>query len=72
MSEPSPTERKAASVDDLMVQRMEERRRQSQERRTEVKVVDVDRRRVCSFCFQRGDHRTAADCMRALERSAGR
>ena len=72
MSEPNPTEREAVSIDDLMVQRMEERRRQRQERRGDVKVVEVERRRVCGFCFQRGDHRTAADCMRALERGSSR
>jgi hypothetical protein len=29
----------------------------------------LDRRRICGYCYQRGDHPTAAHCMRALERT---
>jgi hypothetical protein len=68
MGDPKPSEREAAAIDDEMVRRIEQRRLERQERRRQSQPVDVERRQVCSFCFQRGDHRTAADCLRALER----
>jgi hypothetical protein len=60
----------ANAINDRMVQQMEERRRERQERRTRPPVSpSVERRRICGYCFQRGDHQTAAQCMRALERA---
>jgi hypothetical protein len=60
----------ANAVNDRMVQQMEQRRRERQERRTHrAGSPSVERRRICGYCFQRGDHQTAAQCMRALERA---
>lgn len=62
-------ERQADDVNDLMVQQMERRRQERHERRTQPRPPTVERRTICSYCFQRGDHPTAAHCMRALERA---
>lgn len=68
MTNGMPNEREANGINDLMVQQMEQRRRERQERRKALRPQTPERRRVCSFCFQEGDHPTAAHCRRALER----
>jgi hypothetical protein len=68
----SPTDADADAINDVMVRRMEERRAARQERRnTDARPTrpGSERRQTCSYCYQRGDHRNAADCRRALERS---
>jgi hypothetical protein len=60
--------RHAESVDDEMVRWMKERRQARPERRTAGQPRADERRRVCAFCYQPGDHPTAAHCLRALER----
>ena len=58
-------------ADDLMVRQMEERRRQKAERRapTPRTPTTPERRKICSYCFQPGDHQTPAQCLRALDYS---
>ena len=75
MSEPNlsanPSDRDADAINDQMVAAMEERRRGLPNRRASSATQKpmVDRRRICGYCYQRGDHPTAAHCMRALERT---
>ena len=73
----SLAERQAHTVNDEMVKQMNLRRQARPERRQRaasgvpaVSVVPAsgERRRVCGFCYQPGDHPTAAQCLRALER----
>jgi hypothetical protein len=70
MPELTPNEREADAINDQMVAAMEERRRGMPNRRTAsaTQKPQVDRRRICGYCYQRGDHPTPAHCMRALER----
>ena len=63
------SEREAAEINERMVQEMERRRQQRAERRQGSGPVTNERRKICAFCFQPGDHRTPAHCLRALERS---
>jgi hypothetical protein len=63
-------DREADAINDLMVQQMEQRRQERVERRTQSRSPTVERRTICSYCFQRGDHPTAAHCLRALERAS--
>lgn len=64
-----PTQQQADNTNDEMARRMEERRLSRPERRSGVsKPVTPERRLVCAYCFQRGDHPTPAHCLRALER----
>ncbi|MEP6915146.1 MAG: hypothetical protein ABJC89_05845 [Acidobacteriota bacterium] len=65
------TERQATSVNDEMVRQMELRRLAQPERRKRADNGGGrthERRRICSFCHQPGDHWTAAQCLRSLER----
>jgi hypothetical protein len=55
-------------ADDEMVRQMEARRQAQPERRKRAQPRVNDRRKCCSFCYQLGDHPTAAHCLRALER----
>jgi len=55
-------------ADDEMVRRMETRRQAQPERRKRAQRRVNERRKCCSFCYQPGDHPTAAHCLRALER----
>jgi hypothetical protein len=67
--ETDATNLNAENVDDEMVRWMEERRALRPERRSvRPSRPASERRRVCAFCYQPGDHPTAAHCMRALER----
>jgi hypothetical protein len=68
MDEDSRTQQDADAINEQMVQQIEERRRERPDRRQRTVPLAADRRRVCSYCFQPGDHPTAKDCLRALER----
>lgn len=56
----------ANAINEAMVRQIEERRKERPERRQRVTPVQRDRRALCSYCFQPGDHRTPAQCLRAL------
>jgi hypothetical protein len=63
-----------AAIDDRMAARIEQRRlatpnrrQQAHDRRDPTRDA-ADRRAICEYCFQAGDHPTPAHCMRALER----
>jgi hypothetical protein len=61
------------AVNAQMVRQMELRRQARPERRQRSAprsnaVVAHERRRVCGFCHQPGDHATPTQCLRALER----
>ena len=60
----------ADAINDEMVKQMELRRlaRPERRQRSAAQPAGGERRQVCSFCHQPGDHRTAAQCLRALER----
>ena len=60
----------ADAINDRMVQQMERRRRQQPERRQRVELTTPDRRALCGYCYQHGDHPTPVHCLRALERQA--
>jgi hypothetical protein len=70
MDERIATERQATSVNDEMVRQIELRRQAQPERRKRNSGFSgaQDRRRICAFCHQPGDHWTAAQCLRSLER----
>jgi hypothetical protein len=64
----SPEE--ADEINEAMVQAME-RRRQAQPERRQAGTTNtprIERRAICGYCFQPGDHPTPAFCLRALER----
>jgi hypothetical protein len=62
-------DREADAINDQMVAAMERRRGLPNRRESStVRQPSAERRRICGYCFQRGDHPTAAHCMRALER----
>lgn len=56
----------ANAINEAMVRQIEERRKERPERRQRATPVQRDRRALCSYCFQPGDHRTPAQCLRAL------
>jgi hypothetical protein len=68
MDEPHLSEQEANAINEQMVRQIEQRRRERQDRRKRTVTPSVERRVVCSYCFQRGDHPTPAHCLRALER----
>jgi hypothetical protein len=68
MDEPQLNEQEANAINEQMVRQIEQRRREKQDRRKQTVPPAVERRVVCSYCFQRGDHPTPAHCLRALER----
>jgi hypothetical protein len=69
MSDLTTRPRQGGSIDDAMVEAMEQRRLQRQERRqTGSMPPAIDRRKTCGYCFQQGDHASPAACLRALER----
>jgi hypothetical protein len=69
MAEPNHSEQEADAINDRMAAQIEERRRQLPNQRRQSTAPAVERRRICAYCYQRGDHPTAAHCMRALERA---
>jgi hypothetical protein len=68
MTDQRPGDQEAESVDDRMAAELERRRQQRPDRRRAARSVSSDRRRVCGYCYQSGDHRTVQQCLRALER----
>jgi hypothetical protein len=57
------------AANDQMVQQMDQRRgRRSERHVARTARVTIDRRSTCVYCYQPGNHRTPADCLRALER----
>lgn len=69
MNEPNVNDRDADAINDQMVAAMERRRGMPNRRESSTaRQPSAERRRICGYCFQRGDHPTAAHCMRALER----
>ena len=68
MDEPQLNAQEADAINERMVQQIEQRRQQRQERRQRSVAPAVERRVICAYCFQRGDHPTPAHCLRALER----
>jgi hypothetical protein len=69
MNEPNLNDREADAINDQMVAAMERRRGMPNRRQSAAdRPPSSERRRVCAYCFQRGDHPTPAHCMRALER----
>ena len=70
---PAPTVSPTRSLDlerANSIREIAERRRRAPDRRRPDRRVGggIERRRVCAYCHQAGDHRTPADCLRALER----
>jgi hypothetical protein len=67
-----PTQQEEAAINAQMVRQMELRRQVLPEQRdasgSKKAPVVKERRRTCAFCGQRGDHRTPAQCLSALER----
>jgi len=68
MSDLNMTHQKADAINEAMVVAMNQRRLQRQERRQVARPASVERRRICSYCFQPGDHGSPAACLSALER----
>jgi hypothetical protein len=68
MAERREEQSEAATADEEMVKQMELRRKARPERRQRTVPRTNDRRQLCSFCYQAGDHPTPAHCLRALER----
>jgi hypothetical protein len=61
---PNPDE---DAANEQMVRQMEQRRQARPDRRVSTnQPVINERRRICEYCYQPGDHRTAADCLLAL------
>ena len=69
--ERSLTNEEAEAINERMARAMAERRKVKPERRRTRSTAGagVERRRICGYCYQPGDHPTAAHCMRALERA---
>lgn len=71
LDESSLSDHEANAINEQMARAMAERRRSQPERRSPRNAAatpKLERRRICGFCYQPGDHPTAAHCMRALER----
>jgi hypothetical protein len=47
---------------------VERRRERPDRRRRPAPPHEMERRRICGYCYQEGDHATPAQCLRALER----
>ena len=60
--------READAINEAMVQAMERRRASRPDRRHSTHTPQIERRTICKYCFQHGDHPTPASCLRALER----
>jgi hypothetical protein len=72
--DPRPlTQQEADLINERMVRQMELRREARPERRQRAATrapAAKERRSICAFCFERGDHPTPVHCLRALEREA--
>jgi hypothetical protein len=71
MDERKLDDRSADAINDRMAAQIEQRRRQTPDRRRRASRPVVERRLICGYCFQRGDHPTPGHCLRALERETG-
>ena len=69
MGDSSISKETADAINEQMVRQMELRRQQQPERRQRAASAAParERRAVCSYCFQHGDHPTPVHCLRALE-----
>jgi hypothetical protein len=70
LDESSLSAEEADAINERMARAMAERRSARPERRgpRNSAAPRIERRRICGYCYQPGDHPTAAHCMRALER----
>jgi hypothetical protein len=71
MDQRTLTQQQADTINEQMVRQMELRRQARPDRRKRAESsapVATERRRICAFCYQSGDHPTPAHCLRALER----
>lgn len=70
MSDSSISNDTANAINEQMVRQMELRRQQQPERRQRggASAPTLERRAICSYCFQHGDHPSPVQCLRALER----
>jgi hypothetical protein len=69
MADRDISQAEAEAINEQMVRQMEVRRQQQPERRRRGEVTHgQERRAICSYCFQHGDHRSPAQCLGALER----
>jgi hypothetical protein len=57
----------AEAVIDRIAAQIEQRRRELPDQRQASRPPFFDRRTICAYCFQRGDHPTGAHCLSALE-----
>jgi hypothetical protein len=64
----STSQQEADRINDHMVEAMTRRRQERPDRRRSMTTPRVERRKICAYCFQYGDHPTPAFCLRALER----
>ena len=72
MSERSISSETAEAINEQMVRQMELRRREQPDRRHRgaSAAPAKERRAICSYCFQHGDHRSPVQCLNALDRPA--
>ena len=67
---PHVAEGPGAETDDPVAAAIERRRSRRPDRRRGTTESGTDEHRlICQYCFQLGDHRSRADCLRALERA---
>jgi len=68
--ETKQTAANGGSIDDQMARQLEERRRTLPNRRGSDRQARPrqERRAICSYCYQAGDHATVKQCLAALER----
>jgi hypothetical protein len=70
MADVTTSQQQAEAMNDEMAQQMRRSRLERPERRRGETTPLIERRQVCAFCFQPGDHRTPTACLYALERRA--
>jgi hypothetical protein len=70
MDERKLDDRSADAINDRMAAQIERRRRERPDQRRSSNPPVIERRAICAYCFQRGDHPTAGHCLRALERGS--
>ena len=61
------SDHEAEAVIDRITAEIAQRRRELPDQRHAPKPPAFDRRTICGYCFQRGDHPTGVHCLRALE-----
>jgi hypothetical protein len=55
-------------MDDRLAVRLDRRTVEQPERRQRMRAQDVERRLICGYCFQDGNHPSPTFCRRPLER----